>query len=193
MVSILGRNLTGQEARSECTRRSLLLLALAVTLLWTEVALPPMPAHAAGIRSPASGRCSSSTEQPLDARLWYEPVGGEELNATLYGYYSGRHFCGVLAARAALTLPAGSEAEWLCLSVHTGGEDACGVGYDARWTCLTLQSLGTGACGDLGPGPASGQLTFVLAGPARLQSCAGVDLHMQGFFSVDVSIPRTCG
>jgi hypothetical protein len=111
----------------------------------------------------------------------------------LDGHYNGSHFCGVLAAETALTLPARAEAEWLCLTVHFGGEDACGVGYDAKWTCLTLQASGTGACGDLGPGPATGQHTFVLESPDLLERCAGVEVHMWGFFTAVVSISSRCG
>jgi hypothetical protein len=167
-----------------------LILLITLASSW---AMHPMTAHAAGARSPANGRCSSPTAQRLGAGIWYEPVSGEELTVTLDGYYDGSHFCGVLSASAALTLPAGSEAEWLCLSVSAGGEDACGAVYDAKWTCLTLQSLGTGACGDLGPGTTKGQNTFVLESPDQRQSCAGAAVDMRGFFTAEVLISSRCG
>jgi hypothetical protein len=170
-----------------------LLLLITLALLGDSSSMLLTTAHAVGARSPASGRCSRSTAERLGAGLWYEPVSGEEVTITLDGSYDGDHFCGVLAASATLTLPAGAEAEWLCLTVHAGGEDACGAGYDLKWTCLTLQSLGTGACADLGPGPATGQDTFVLESPGQLQSCAGVEVDMRGFFTAEVSISSRCG
>jgi hypothetical protein len=170
-----------------------LILLITLALLGGSWAMQPATAHAAGAFSPTSRRCSSSTAQRLGAGLWSEPVSGEEVTVTLDGYYSGSHFCGVLAASAALTLPAGAEAEWLCLTVHASGDDACGAGYDAKWTCLTLQASGMGACGDLGPGPATGQSTFVLVSPDQLQSCAGVEVDLRGFFTAEVRVSSRCG
>ncbi|HEX6779588.1 MAG TPA: hypothetical protein VF099_15370, partial [Ktedonobacterales bacterium] len=90
----------------------------------------------------------------------------------LFGYYQGSHFCGTLYAEADLTLPAGYDAEWICADLFPGGSVTCA---------------------ELGPGPATGQQTFFIASPDRVEDCDGVEVSMQGFFIAGVSIRSRCG
>lgn len=153
-------------------QRLALIAVIIAALLGIYTALQPTTASAAGTHSPFIGSCSIYAVRHLATTLWRDPVSGAELTANLFGYYDEDHFCGALYAEADLTLPAGYDGEWVCAGLHTGGN---------------------GACSALGPGPATGQHTFFMDSPNRVEDCDGVDVQMQGFFSADVSTPTICG
>ncbi len=149
-----------------------LAVMIAVALLVIRTAVQPTTAYAAGARSPSVGSCSIYAAQHLATTLWHDPVSGAELTANLFGYYHAGHFCGVLYAEADLTLPAGYDVEWVCVSLHAGGD---------------------GACSWLGPGLATGQQTFFMDSPNRVEDCDGVDVRMRGFFTASISTTSICG
>lgn len=134
--------------------------------------MQPTTAYAAGARAPSIGSCSIYAARHLATTLWHDPVSGAELTANLFAYYHTGDFCGGLYAEADLTLPAGYEAEWVCVSLHVGGN---------------------GTCSWLDPGPAIGQQTFFMDSPDRVEDCDGVDVRMQGFFTVSISTTSICG
>jgi hypothetical protein len=153
-------------------QRIAMVLVIAVAFLTIKTAVQPTTVDAAGTYAPSIGNCGIYAAQHLASAFWRDPVSGTALTANLFGYYEGGHFCGALYAEADLTLPATYDAEWVCVDLHAGGN---------------------GACGGLGPGPATGQQTFALDSPDRVEDCDGVDVSIGGFFNAVISIPTICG
>lgn len=158
--------------RTSLVQRIALIFIITVTFLAIKTAVQPTTTYTAGAYAPAVGDCGTYAARHLATALWHDPVSGTTLAANLFGYYDGNHFCGALHAEADLTLPATYDAEWVCVILHHGG---------------------SGACGELGPGPATGQQTFTLDAPNRLEDCDGVDVSLRGFFNASISIPSISG